>query len=152
MAPGKCRCADGFSGSTCRIATTHRPELTPRRVCSPQCANGGKCRRSGKCKCKAGYSGPACQVKGEKRKRRRKRGRKRGEREGKKERKRRKKKRTSKARDLIQQYLHMEEGQEDEVENIWLNLKEKTNKEKKKTSKARNLIQQYLQRSATPAR
>ena len=149
MAPGKCRCADGFSGSTCRIAATHRPELTPRKVCSPQCANGGKCRRSGKCKCTAGYSGPACHVKGEKRKRRRRRrGRKRGEGEGKRERQRRNKKRTSKARDLIQQYLHMEEGQGDKDENLW--SKEETNK-KKKTRKAQNLIQEYLQRSATPA-
>ena len=120
--------------------------------------NGGKCKRSGKCKCPAGYSGPACEVKGEgRRKRRRGRKERKGKKGGveeKKEKARRKKKRTSKARNLIQQYLHMEEGQGAEDfkdRNMW--LKEGTNKKKKKkrTSKARNLIQQYLQRSATPA-
>ena len=157
MAPGKCQCANGFSGLTCRIATTHRPELTPRKVCNPQCANGGKCRRSGKCKCPAGYSGHACEVKGERRRRRKeRRGRKGDEGEGvRKERKRRKRKRTSKARNLIQQYLHMEERQRDEDvkgENMWLRKETNKKKRKKRTSKARNLIQQYLQRSSTPAR
>ena len=155
MAPGKCRCSNGFSGLTCRIATIHRSELTPRKVCSPECANGGKCRRSGKCKCPAGYSGPACEEQGERRGRRMRKGRRgrKGDEGGKKERKRRKKKRTSKARNLIQQYLHMEEGQRNEDvtgENMWLR-KETTKKKRKRTSKARNLIQQYLQRSATPA-
>ena len=106
IAPGKCRCGRGFSGSTCRVArtTNRQPELaSAEKVCSPQCGNGGKCRKSGRCKCPPGFSGPACQTKGERKRRRR--GRKMGERKGKKESKRRKNKRTNKARNLIQHYL-----------------------------------------------
>lgn len=59
---GKCKCKEGFSGSTCG-EDPKEEEKKEEEICKNKCNRHGKCNYyTGLCECDYGFSGPDCSV------------------------------------------------------------------------------------------